>query len=339
MPVWYKVDETSEIRVTFLDKGQEKRSGFIKSFLKEGHALLEISAGLQELFAPKDHEYVVSLERPGENYIQETDTFDTWFSSAQWPFSALQALDLKATTGTDNFERFYPTQVMETGYDILPFWVMRMLMMGKYKTGKLPFTDVYLHGLARDQKGQKMSKSKGNVINPLEIIEKYGADALRMALVIRSSAGLDKSVGEPDFKAMRNLGNKIWNASRFVTLLHQGNYSKGGDTKSADQAFEAKLLELTATVTKQLHDFKIGLAAETVYNEFWHWFCDESIEKAKQGELSLTALSKGLLIFLQLLHPFTPFVTEAVWQELQDAPELKKHMHQQVLALSDWPQA
>jgi valyl-tRNA synthetase len=213
-----------------------------------------------------------------------------------------------------------------------------MLMMGKYKTGKLPFTDVYLHGLVRDHKGQKMSKSKGNVINPLEIIEKYGADALRMALVIRSSAGLDKSVGEPDFKAMRNLGNKIWNASRFVTMLHEWD-KLTENTQEADTAFEEKLAETAATITKQLEDFKIGLAAETVYNEFWHWFCDESIENAKDGKLSLATLTKGLVTFLQLLHPFTPFVTEAVWQELQKVEGIQEAVPNQVLALSEWPAA
>lgn len=356
MPIWYKVSENPTIQITFLDKNKEKITGQLGELLNT-YNLPMITAGLQELHAPVEATYEVSLEQPGTDYIQETDTFDTWFSSSQWPFSTLKALDLKndlpnqtakaASTSTNstqtNFDRFYPTQVMETGYDILPFWVMRMLMMGTFATGQLPFSTVYLHGLARDQKGQKMSKSKGNVINPLEIIEKYGADALRMALVIRSSAGLDKSVGEPDFKAMRNLGNKIWNASRFVTLLLEES-EKGAtevtanDISANDAAFNKRLGQIVTAVTQQLTDYKIGLAAETVYNEFWHWFCDESIEQAKAGKLSKQTLLSGLVTFLQLLHPFVPFVTEAVWQSFKEQ-NLLDAKKADLLALNPWPTA
>lgn len=308
LPVWYNVDENPDIQVLFVNKNKEAINGTIGELIKD-YSLEEIKQGLQSLNAPEDTQFVLGESEPQKgNWIQETDTFDTWFSSAQWPFTTL-----KSSKNKDDFNRFYPTQVMETGYDILPFWVMRMLMIGKFTTGKLPFTDIYLHGLVRDQKGQKMSKSKGNVINPLEIIEKYSADALRMALVIRSSAGLDKSVGEADFKAMRNFTNKVWNAARYV------HFSLDSDVKGDDktnQEFKKKLFQVEQAVTKQLEDFKLGLSAETVYNEFWHWYCDECIENTKQDKLSSTLLKEGLFKFLLLLHPFTPYVTEAIWSEI-----------------------
>lgn len=309
LPVWYNIKENPDIQVLFVNKDKETINGTIGELIKKDYTLEEISQGLQTLNAPENAKFVINQNEPQAGaWIQESDTFDTWFSSAQWPFATLQSSEHQ-----DDFSRFYPTQVMETGYDILPFWVMRMLMLGKFTTGKLPFTNIYLHGLVRDQKGQKMSKSKGNVINPLEIIEKYSADALRMALVIRSSAGLDKSVAEGDFKAMRNFTNKIWNAARYVHFSLEDNVK--GDAKT-NQEFKEKLSQVEKDVTKQLTDFKLGLAAETTYNEFWHWYCDICIENTKQGKLASTLLKEGLTKFLLLLHPFVPYVTEAVWSEV-----------------------
>ncbi len=333
MPVWYDVEKNPELLVTFLDKNKERKSGKIEVLLKE-HSLEEITDNLQELRAPMNAEFEVSTDSPGKNFIQETDTFDTWFSSAQWPYATLMA------NKPEDFKQFYPTQVMETGYDILPFWVMRMLMMGIFKTGQVPFETVYLHGLIRDEKGKKMSKSKGNVVNPLTIIDKYGADALRMALIIRSSAGLDKSVGEGDFKAMRNLTNKIWNAVRFVLItLEQTDGDAKADNASGDDEFRQHLAQTIKEVTQQLNDFKIGLAAETVYNEFWHWYCDQCIERAKQGEISKQALVEGLEAFLKLLHPFVPFVTEVVWQEARKNAEIQKteSFGEEQLITASWP--
>ncbi|MFH1959565.1 MAG: class I tRNA ligase family protein, partial [Patescibacteria group bacterium] len=328
MPVWYSADNP-DIRVVFLNKKGDRIEGLLNETLDryEGkYSLKEIVDGLQELRAPIKTKYIISPTSPGENYLQETDTFDTWFSSAQWPCTTLQ-------TGQPNdFNRFYPTAVLETGYDILPFWVMRMIMIGLHKTGGVPFKDVYLHGLIRDAKGQKMSKSKNNVVNPLQIINQYGADALRMALLIRSSAGLDKSVGEGDFKATRNLTNKLWNAARFI-LMREKNETTG----SEDKKYLKKLTTITQAVTKQLNDFKIGLAADNLYNEFWHWFCDECIEKSKSGEISQQALIQGLIVFLKLLHPFIPFVTETIWQTLHREKLINGENNHQLLALSQWP--
>lgn len=338
IPVWYRVQGNEDkIRAGFIpNAGTEDQGRFTEGRLDEllqDYDLDTIRGGLQTLNVSAEVEdYLISRTDPsldpdrqetGE-WLQETDTFDTWFSSAQWPFSTLMAQSRRnpADNDIDDFEHFYPTDVMNTGYDILPFWVMRMLMMGKYRTGDFPFKDVYLHGLVRDEQGDKMSKSKGNVINPLEVIEEYGADALRMALVIRSSAGLDKSVGNRDFKAMRNFSNKIWNAARFISLmLTDDEYELPDTTDSATDnstAFRKELSETIQKVTKQLDDFKLGLAADTVYNAFWHDFCDLRIEQTKSGKLPPEDLAHGLETYLKLLHPFVPFVTEAIWQELRE---------------------
>lgn len=196
---------------------------------------------------------------------------------------------------------------METGYDILFFWVARMVMLGTHITGKIPFEVVYLHGLVRDPKGQKMSKSKGNVINPMDVIEKYGADALRMSLVSSVAPGNDQNFSDAKLIGFRNFTNKIWNATRFATTFN-------GNGKS-NPKFDSWLTGVIKTVNKNLEEFKIGLAAEYLYNEFWHTFCDVQIEEAKKGNLSKEQLQKGLETFLKLLHPFMPFITEAIWQE------------------------
>lgn len=324
IPVWYSAKDNPNITISFLDKNKETQRGLLGEML-EKYSLDEIKRGLQSLQAPVDAQYVVSQESPGEDYIQETDTFDTWFSSSQWPFVTLQ------NNQEGDFEKFYPTDVMETAYDILMFWVMRMLMMGIYKTGKVPFHTVYLHGLIRDEKGQKMSKSKGNVINPLDVGGKYGMDALRMALVIRSTPGLDKNVGEQDIKAMRNFSNKIWNASRFIETKVKEQESESVKEGPKDQEFNERLSKVVSEITSQLDKLQLGLAADRVYDEFWHWFCDECIEQGKNGEISLETLEGGLKVFLKLLHPFMPFVTEAIWSQ-----ELK--LDKGLLIQAEWPE-
>jgi len=255
-------------------------------------------------------EYLVQKESPGEGWVQETDTFDTWFSSGQWPVVTLK------TAKEGDFERYYPTSVMETAYDILPFWVMRMLMLGIEMTGQVPFKTVYLHGLVRDEKGQKMSKSKGNVVNPLELSEKYGTDALRMALVMSTAPGVDSNTGENKVRGMRNFANKVWNAARYAQELKNSRNQELETDKEKDHEFEKKMKTVVEEMTRLMGENRVGLAAETAYNEFWHWFCDEQIEMSKKGEVSNTILVDGLKTFLKLLHPFVPFVTETVWQEV-----------------------
>lgn len=214
IPVWYQTQGFEElITVGLINKQGKYQSGLLSTLLKS-MTFDEILQGLQLVTAHQDVPYELGVEQPTKqgDWLPETDTFDTWFSSSQWPIVTLK------TTQPADFNNFYPTSVMETAYDILLFWVMRMMLLGKYLTDQSPFTNVYLHGLIRDEKGLKMSKSKGNVVNPLEIVDKIGADALRLALVIRSTPGQDKSVGEADFKAARNLTNKVWNAARYVIM-------------------------------------------------------------------------------------------------------------------------
>ncbi len=256
-------------------------------------------------------DFVVSKKSPGDEYVQESDTFDTWFSSGQWPVVTLK------TNKEKDFEYYYPTAVMNTGYDILPIWVMRMMLLGIELTGKSPFKDVYLHGLIRDSKGNKMSKSKGNTINPIDMVEKYGADAIRIALVMSSTAGQDKSVDENTIRGMRNFANKIWNAARFVKLKTEEKDALDDILGKYDKTFYKQL----STIANRMGDdylekLRIGLAAEYAYESFWHWYCDKMIEKSKKGEISSKALLEGLRMFMIILHPFVPFVTEAVWSEM-----------------------
>jgi len=213
---------------------------------------------------------------------------------------------------------------METGYDILFFWVARMMMLGIFATGEVPFKNVYLHGIVRDSKGQKMSESKGNVINPLEIVDKYGADALRMSLIAGAGAGNDQNYSEEKVKGYRNFANKIWNATRFVLT----NETLDKRLKVENIKYRAKIGNITAKVTKNLEGFKFNHVAEILYKEFWFWFCDKCIEDSKSGKINQQELKLGLETFLKLLHPFMPFVTEACWKELGNDT---------LLITSNWP--
>lgn len=255
----------------------------------------------------------------GDNWIQDTDTFDTWFSSGQWPFATLNYPD------GDLYKKFYPLDVMETGYDILFFWVARMIMLGIFVTGKAPFKNVYLHGIVRDSKGIKMSKSKGNVINPIEILEKYGADALRMSLISGAGAGSDQNYSESKVIGYRNFANKIWNAARYVKEF-EGTKSDPKYVKKYKKLID----ETVKQVTKKINDYKLNNASDLIYKRFWTDFCDIRIEDSKKGMLSKLDLLDGLNIYLKLLHPFVPFVTEAVWSELGN---------KNLLITSFWPVA
>lgn len=295
----------------------------------------------------------VGVEPPKdiENWVQDEDVLDTWFSSGLWPFSTLGW-----PQQTEDLKNFYPTTVMETGYDILFFWVARMIMMGLELTGKAPFKTIYLHGLVRDEQNRKMSKSLGNVLDPLDIIPKYGTDALRMALVVGSAPGQDVAIGESKIKGYRNFSNKIWNASRFVILrvtdgdLQSGNIgvSKIKDLEIddsrltvADKEILDKHAETIKSVTNQLDKFRFSQAGEEMYEYFWHIFCDDYIEKSKvqledekTNENTKKILIKVLTESLILLHPFVPFVTEAVWQEIRQIyPSLDES-----IMISSWPE-
>ena len=262
-----------------------------------------------------------NCEKCGGNLKKDTDTFDTWFSSGQWPFATLR-VGLK-----NDFKNFYPTDVMETAGEIIFFWVARMIMLGLYMTKKIPFKIVYLHGLILDANGQKMSKSKGNVINPLDIIEKYGTDAMRIGLVVGNTPGQSLALDENRIKGYRNFANKIWNASRFVLTNILDYEPKTKVLLSLRQRKNLNdLKKLTKEITKLMEDYKFYYAAEKIYHYFWHTFCDKIIEESKKG-LILEANKKErqatqymlleiLLTSLKLLHPFMPFITEEIYQQI-----------------------
>jgi len=329
MPVWYDISIYSDIFVSFLAADGERKHLTVAQALEAGHSFAEIRSGLQQLTAPSSAQYVVSKTSPGENFLQETDTFDTWFSSGQWPL---------VTTGYpdgEDFKRFYPTSVMDTMWDILFFWVARMIMLGKYLTkseshpqGVSPFKTVYLHSMVTDAKGAKMSKSKGNVVNPLDIIEKFGADALRIALVAGSAPGNPIALSEDKVKGYRNFANKIWNIGRFIWMQEKelGTVEKINRSSlvAGDTAILEKLDALVASTTSNLDRFRFSDAALGLYDFLWNDFAQGYLEENKQREdktVYLSIIKEIYLTSIKLLHPFMPFVTEAVWKEL-DQPGL-----------------
>jgi len=246
-----------------------------------------------------------------KSLTQDSDTFDTWFSSGQWPFVTLQ------TAKAGDFEKFYPTSVMETAYDILPFWIIRMIMLGLYVTGEVPFKEVVIHGLVRDREGQKISKSKGNVINPIEMAEKYGADSLRMGLIWGGLIENDITLDEQKINGQRKFANKIWNIARF-TLQESGNDNKTGvkSLNTDDRWILDELKKTAKLVTKYLNKYRLNEAAEEIYDFVWHKFADIYIEKIKdRHQAAQPTLEKVLDKSLRLLHPFMPFVTEQIWKE------------------------
>ncbi len=287
-------------------------------------------------FCPDGHVTVTDAEggpdacaecgRPASELTQETDIFDTWFSSGLWPFSTLGWPD-----STPDMARFYPTSVMETGYDILFFWVARMMMLGLFCTDVEPFHTVYLHGMIRAEGGIKMSKTKGNSIDPLDMVEEIGADALRFALVNGSAPGSDMRLTQAKLDGGRNFTNKLWNAARFVLA----NRPEAGTAGTAEPTLAvrwigSRLSDATARATRQLDALDLGGYAATVYEAAWSDYCDWFLEMAKvdlrrddatadERATTWAAAADGLATLLRLLHPLMPFVTEEIWQALREA--------------------
>ena len=258
---------------------------------------------------------VTEGEAPKGNFEQETDTFDTWFSSGQWPFATLQS------TKERDFETFYPTSVMETMYDILLFWVARMIMLGIYITGEIPFRDVVLHGAVKDPFGKKMSKSKGNVVDPLEIVEEYGADSVRFALIYGTAFGNDQALSYPKLINSRNFANKLWNIARLIIDYKPEKYDK--EFSGKDREILGKSEELIKKVTKSIENYRFHEASEAIYEFTWHEFADKYIEEAKgRREESQLALETVLGTILKLLHPFMPFITEEIYQKINPGEHL-----------------
>lgn len=272
-------------------------------------------------------EMVVAKENPDPvNYTQDSDVLDTWFSSGLWPFSTMGWPD----TESEDFKKFYPTTTLVTGFDIIFFWVARMITMGLEFTGKAPFSTVYIHGLIRDEKGQKMSKSKGNTIDPVKIIDKYGCDALRFTMTsLCTYGGQDIKMSEERFEYGRNFANKIWNASRFVLMNLDGVDNKDIDFEKltiADKWILDKLNKTAKEVNENIKEFRIGEVAHILYDFFWNSYCDWYVEIAKiqLQDSELKANTQRVLRYvldmsLRMLHPIMPHITERVWQLIPKA--------------------
>ena len=289
-------------------------------------------------------EVVVAKEAPSvcpkcgkTHFTQDPDTLDTWFSSALWPFSTLGWPEQ-----TEDLKYFYPTDVLVTGYDIIFFWVIRMIFSGFEQMGEKPFKTVLFHGLVRDSQGRKMSKSLGNGIDPLEIIDQYGADALRLTLITGNAPGNDMRFYYERVEAARNFANKVWNASRFIMMNMEGKEitaPKAADLEPVDKWILSKLNSLVKEVTDNMESFELGIAVQKVYDFIWDEFCDWYIEMVKprlynsddavSQNAALYTLKAVLLDALKLLHPYMPFITEEIFCTLQTEEES--------IMISSWP--
>ena len=265
----------------------------------------------------KGDEIYVGYESPGEDWIQDKDVLDTWFSSALWPFSTLGWPE-----ETEDFKRFYPNNVLVTGYDIIPFWVNRMTFQGLHFTKKRPFKDCLIHGLIRDKEGRKMSKSLGNGVDPMDVIEKYGADALRFFLSTSTASGMDLRYDEEKVASTWNFINKFWNASRFVLMniedLNETNYTLE-NLKEEDKWILTKLNNLIKVVTKRMDKYDFNIVGSELYTFIWNAFCDNYIEFAKfslNDYTTKSVLLKVLTDLLKMLHPFMPYVTDEIYNML-----------------------
>lgn len=338
VPVWYDVDKNPNIQIKFLNSNKEVIQGTIKELLKK-YSFSDIENGIQSLIAPIDATYVASENKPGDRYIQETDTFDTWFSSGQWPLITLGYPD------SEDFKYFYPTAVLETGWEIITRWVSRMVMFGKYLTDEVPFRDVYLHGIVRAVDGRKMSKSLGNVVNPDEYQEKYGTDALRMGLISGTANGKDFNFPHDRVMAYRNFANKIWNMARFILLmtekeglvidasLSEIKESTKQNLSQKDNEVMQKLATTITMVNKSLEKYRFADAADTIYHFVWDEIAADYLEDVKNRDNKKVGLEVLAYVYaqaLKLLHPFMPFVTEVIWAEIPKSSD-------KPLAISDWP--
>ena len=276
-----------------------------------------------------DEVYVGETAPKGEGWEQDTDVLDTWFSSALWPFSTLGWPD-----ETEDFKKFYPNNVLITGYDIIPFWVNRMTFQGLHFTGKRPFKDCLIHGLIRDKDGRKMSKSLGNGVDPMDVIDTYGADALRFFLTTSAAAGTDLRYDEEKVKSTWNFINKLWNASRFVLMNIEGlNELEFNDLKEEDKWILTKLNNTIKSVTKNMEHYEFNNVGSQIYSFIWNDFCDNYIEFAKfsiESNTTKSVLYKVLSNILKMLHPFMPYVTDELYNSLP--------IHEENIILSKYPE-
>ena len=351
IPAWYNLTENPLIEVTFVDKNGKNVTG-VYNDIKEDYSIDEIRNGLQSLVAPVNTPYVTEPPTPGAEttslqnpYLQETDTFDTWFSSGQWPLTTLGFPD------SDDYKMFYPTTVIDTMWDILAFWVMRMLMFGVYKTGEVPFEWIHMHSRVVDGKGAKMSKSKGNVVNPLEIVETYGADALRFALMFGIAPASDIPLGDEKLVGGRNFVTKMWNVSRFI-LGHTENIELPTEPPSGLTEDDKSIIEKYNTVLSKVSSifeiddadnadkFQFSRGLDALYDFMWNEFASVYIEQTKDrlagddtqsAQAALWTLMTVWTNSLKLLHPFMPFITEEIYQHLPTKND-------ESISISPWPE-
>ena len=285
----------------------------------------------------RDHEIYVGVDAPtSQDWQQDSDTLDTWFSSGLWTFSTLGW-----PNQTEDLSKFHPTDVLETGYDILFFWVARMILMTGYCLGEIPFKTIYLHGLIRDKDKQKMSKSKGNAIDPIEMADRYGTDALRFALIFSTAAGNDIPLAEDKIKGMKHFANKIWNISRFILTNTDSELLITNERPEPITTADATILESLNATTKSVSDslerFMLHQAAQEIYQFAWYKLADIYIEASKTQILDSQTKTntQKILIYclanlLKLLHPFMPFITEEIYSSL---PITNKKL----LLVENWP--
>lgn len=329
-----KAIENDEVRIV----PASKKKALIQYYknLRDWNISRQIAWGIpipafQSTTNPDDWIFDTRVDQPtidvnGTTYTREEDTFDTWFSSGQWPFITTDYL----TEG--ELSRFYPNSVLETGYDILYQWVARMIMLGLYATGRVPFKDVYLHGLVLDEHGQKMSKSKGNVINPMDTIKEFGSDALRLGIIGSRGAGQNQAFATSKVVAGRNFANKLWNIARYIENVLPEDFELATPTPNtlADHWIIRQLNTAAANISEQMENYRFAEAAETVYHAIWDDVADWYIEASKK-QLNPQLLGWVLDTSLRIAHPFAPFVTEAIWQTLEWHKD-------ELLISSHWPE-
>lgn len=335
MPQWYvKVRPLAEAAIQAIKQGEIE-------YLPEGFKKIQLDwlENLRDWNISRQIWWGIPISGayPEQSEVaNDPDTFDTWFSSGQWPYAVMIA----AQNGRDYLDEFYPNSVMLTGRDLIFSWVTRMVMLGLYRQEAVPFKKVYFHGMVLDSKGKKMSKSKGNVVNPMDLIAKYGTDAVRYGLLVGSSAGSDIPMPEEKMVGGRNFANKVWNISRFI-LMQLGDRKPSElpvatEITEADKAVIAQKEAMKESVTGHLENFRFSQALQEIHSFIWHDFADVYIEAAKNqksGELvddtTAAILYATLIDSLKMLHPFMPFVTEAIYQHL---PE-----HEGMLITHNWP--
>jgi valyl-tRNA synthetase len=335
MPQWYiKVRPLADRAIEAIENGEV-------TYYPEGYKKIQLDwlHGLRDWNISRQIWWGIPINGAipeNADIANDPDTFDTWFSSSQWPFAVMEAL------GENDLEDFYPTMVMETGRDLIFSWVTRMLMMGLYITDKVPFKNVYFHGMVNDKQGKKMSKSKGNVVSPVEYAAKYGADALRFGLVVGSAAAGDMPMPEEKMVGGRNFANKLWNMARFVLMQmdeRNPNDLPVDDTSTdADKVITAQLGAAQKEVTQHIENYRFAQGLQAVHEFAWHQFADVYVEAAKgqknnNGQVddkTAAILYFTLTEILKLAHPFMPFVTEAIWEQLPT---------EGMLISASWPKA